>query len=85
MDSAIIVMRPNRDSVITPKVRAQMILMNQGLMMKGVRGCSHFLPMEAPYEVRDALSAFIARLVERFTLEEDADVSRSLYSRRRRA
>lgn len=81
----IIVLRPNRSSVITPKVRAQIILMNQALMMKGVRGTSHFLPMEAPYEVRDALSAFIARLVERFTLEEDSDVSRSLSVRRRRA
>ncbi len=81
----IIVLRPNRSSVISPKVRAQMILMNQALMMKGVRGTSHFLPMEAPYEVRDALSAFIARLVERFTLEEDAYVARSLSVRRRRA
>ena len=81
----IIVLRPNRSSVISPKVRAQIILMNQALMMKGVRGTSHFLPMEAPYEVRDALSAFIARLVERFTLEEDSDVSRSLSIRRRRA
>ncbi|KJS23982.1 MAG: alpha/beta hydrolase [Hyphomonadaceae bacterium BRH_c29] len=81
----IVVLRPNRDSVITPKVRAQIILMNQGLMMKGVRGTSHFLPMEAPYEVRDSLSAFIARLVERFTLEEDTDVARSLSFRRRRA
>jgi len=81
----IVVLRPNRASVISPKVRAQIILMNQALMMKGVRGTSHFLPMEAPYEVRDALSAFIARLVERFTLEEDSDVSRSLSIRRRRA
>ena len=81
----IIVLRPNRASVISPKVRAQIILMNQALMMRGVRGTSHFLPMEAPYEVRDALSAFIARLVERFTLEEDADVARSLSARRRRA
>ena len=81
----IVILRPNRNSVISPKVRAQIILMNQALMMKGVRGTSHFLPMEAPYEVRDALSAFIARLVERFTLEEDADVARSLTGRRRRA
>lgn len=81
----IIVLRPSRASVISDKVRAQIILMNQALMMKGVRGTSHFLPMEAPYEVRDALSSFIARLVERFTLEEDADVARSLSVRRRRA
>nr|WP_321359397.1 alpha/beta hydrolase [uncultured Hyphomonas sp.] len=81
----IVVLRPNRNSIISPKVRAQIILMNQALMMRGIRGTTHFLPMEAPYEVRDALSAFIARLVERFTLEEDSDVSRSLNNRRRRA
>ena len=81
----IVVLRPNRDSIISPKVRAKIILMNQALMMRGIRGTTHFLPMEAPYEVRDALSAFIARLVERFTLEEDSDVSRSLSNRRRRA
>ena len=41
--------------------------------------------MEAPYEIRDQLSAFIARLVERYTLEEDGLVLRNLRQRRRRA
>lgn len=81
----IVVLRPNKDSVISPKVRAKIILQNPSLMMRGVRGTSHFLPMEAPYEVRDPLSSFIARLVERFTLEEDATVERGLRQRRRRA
>ncbi|MFN7178112.1 alpha/beta fold hydrolase [Hyphomonas sp.] len=80
----IVVLRPNRDSVISDKVRAQIIQQNPSLMMRGIRGTSHFLPMEAPYEVRDQLSAFIARLVERFTLEEDGPVSRNLRQRRRR-
>ena len=66
-------------------MRAELIKLNPAMMMRGVRGVSHFLPMEAPYVVRDQLSAFIARLVEGFTLEEDADVSRSLKQRRRRA
>ena len=80
----ICILRPNRDSVISDKVRAELIKLNPAMMMKGVRGVSHFLPMEAPYEVRDQLSAFIARLVEHFTLEEDGQVSRSLTARRRR-
>ncbi|WP_341197762.1 alpha/beta hydrolase [Hyphomonas chukchiensis] len=80
----ITILRPNSDSVISGKVRAQLIQMYPNLMMKQVRGTSHFLPMEAPYEVRDQLSAFIARLVEGFTVEEDGPVSRSLYARRRR-
>ncbi|MEZ5953081.1 MAG: alpha/beta hydrolase [Hyphomonas sp.] len=81
----ITILRPNGSSVISPKVRAQIILLNQGLIMRGVRGVSHFLPMEAPYEVRDVLSAYIARLVERFTLEEDTHVARTLSAPRRRA
>ncbi|MGA1343565.1 MAG: alpha/beta fold hydrolase [Hyphomonas sp.] len=81
----IVILRPGRDSVISEKVRAEIIHQNPSLMMRGVRGTSHFLPMEAPYEVRDQLSAFIARLVERFTLEEDGPVARNLRQRRRRA
>jgi hypothetical protein len=80
----IVILRPNRDSVISDKVRAEIIQKNPSLMMRGIRGTSHFLPMEAPYEIRDQLSAFIARLVERYTLEEDGPVSRSLGTRRRR-
>jgi pimeloyl-ACP methyl ester carboxylesterase len=79
-----VILRPSRDSVISDKVRAELIKANPAMMMKTVRGVSHFLPMEAPYEVRDQLSAFIARLVERFTIEEDSDVARSLSSRRQR-
>jgi pimeloyl-ACP methyl ester carboxylesterase len=81
----IVILRPSRDSVISDKVRAEIIQQNPSLMMRGIRGTSHFLPMEAPYEVRDQLSAFIARLVERLTLEEDGPVSRNLRQRRRRA
>lgn len=80
----IVILRPSKDSVISEKVRAEIIRKNPSLMMRAVRGTSHFLPMEAPYEVRDQLSAFIARLVERFTLEEDGTVSRGLPQRRRR-
>ncbi|KCZ92891.1 alpha/beta fold hydrolase [Hyphomonas johnsonii] len=80
----ISVLRPNSDSVISGKVRAKLIQLNPNMVMKQVRGTSHFLPMEAPYEVRDQLSAFIARLVEGFTVEEDGPVVRSLYARRRR-
>jgi pimeloyl-ACP methyl ester carboxylesterase len=80
----ITILRPNAASVISGKVRAQLIQMNPSLMMKQVRGTTHFLPMEAPYEVRDQLSAFIARLYEGFTVGEDGPVARSLYARRRR-
>lgn len=80
----IVILRPNSHSVISGKVRAKLIQIHPNLMMKQIRGTSHFLPMEAPYEVRDQFSAFIARLVEGFTVEEDGPVVRSLYARRRR-
>lgn len=80
----MVILRPSRQSAINSKVRARLILSYPAMMMKAVRGTTHFLPMEAPYEVRDQLSAFIARLVERYTLEEDSFVERSLKSRRRR-
>lgn len=81
----VVILRPGRDSVISERVRAEIIQKNPSLMMRAIRGTSHFLPMEAPYEIRDQLSAFIARLVERYTLEEDGPVSRNLRQRRRRA
>lgn len=80
----IVILRPNRDSVISGEVRAQLIQLNPSMVMRPVRGATHFLPMEAPYEVRDQLSAFIARLVEGFTLEEDAQLARGLRSGGRR-
>jgi pimeloyl-ACP methyl ester carboxylesterase len=81
----IIVLRPNRSSVITPKVRAQIILMNQALMMKGVRGTSTSCRWKRPMKCAMRCLPSSRGLVERFTLEEDSHVSRSLSIRRRRA
>ncbi|MGH1421260.1 MAG: alpha/beta fold hydrolase [Hyphomonas sp.] len=80
----ITILRPNKNSVISGEVRAKLIQLNPSMIMKPVRGTTHFLAMEAPYEIRDQLSAFIARLVEGFTLEEDSFVPRSLKATRRR-
>ena len=80
----IAVLRPQNGSVITQKIRAQMILLNQNLVMKNVRGTTHFMPMEAPYEVRDQLSSYLARLVEGMAQGEDGVIARSLRERKRR-
>ncbi len=80
----IAVLRPQNGSVITQKIRAQMILLNQNLVMKNVRGTTHFMPMEAPYEVRDQLSSYLARLVEGMAQGEDGLIARSLRERKRR-
>ena len=46
--------------------------------VKVVRGTTHFLPMEAPYAVRDELSRFLSRMVEGFTPAEEGTVRRTL-------
>lgn len=47
-------------------------------VVETVRGTTHFLPMETPYAVRDALSDYISRHVEGFTQGEEGPVKRSL-------
>lgn len=80
-----LILRPERDSVMTGKTRGKLIQLNPNLIVKTVRGTTHFLPMEAPYAVRDELSAFLARLIEGFSMEEEGPVRRSLSSTRLRA
>jgi pimeloyl-ACP methyl ester carboxylesterase len=79
-----IILRPERNSVISGKERAKLIQLNPNLIVKSVRGTTHFLPMEAPYAVRDELSSFVARLIEGFSLEEEGSVRRSLKATRLR-
>ena len=78
------ILRPERNSVMTGKTRGQLIQLNPNLIVKTVRGTTHFLPMEAPYAVRDELSAFLARLIEGFSVEEEGLVKRSLKATRLR-
>ena len=43
-------------------------------------GTTHFLPMERPYVVRDAISEYLARFVEGFEVGEEGRVQRNLGS-----
>lgn len=43
-------------------------------------GTTHFLPMERPYVVRDAISEFLSRFVEGFAAGEEGRVQRNLAS-----
>ncbi len=43
-------------------------------------GTSHFIPMERPYVVRDAISEFLARFVEGFNVGDEGRVLRNLDS-----
>ena len=43
-------------------------------------GTSHFIPMERPYVVRDAISEFLAQYVEGFVRGDEGRVQRNLDS-----
>ena len=49
------------------------------LVLKERPNTTHFLPMEAPYEVRDELSTAIARLIEGFAAGDEGQMRRSLH------
>lgn len=74
----ILILRAEQGSVMTDRVAQRIQRKNPALVMKTHRGSTHFLPMEAPYEVRDQLSAFISRLVEGFSAGEEGPIPRTL-------
>lgn len=74
----ITILRAETGSVLTDKVVEKMVRKVPALILKRKRGASHFLPMEAPYDVRDALSSYLSRLFEGFTVAEEGPVRRSL-------
>ncbi|MEM6534781.1 MAG: alpha/beta hydrolase [Pseudomonadota bacterium] len=74
----ITVLRPERESVLTDKVADRLARKCSHLILKERTNTTHFLPMEAPYDVRDQLSEYIARLIEGFSEGEDGAVKRSL-------
>ncbi len=74
----ITVLRADQGSVLTDRVATRLLRRNPNIIMDRRRGTSHFLPMEAPYEVRDVLSAYLSRLVEGFSPEDEGAVKRTL-------
>jgi len=74
----ISILRPERESVLTDRVAARLMRKCPQLELKERANTTHFLPMEAPYDVRDQLSAFISTLIEGFAKDEHGPVKRSL-------
>ncbi len=71
-------LRAENGSVISDKNAGKIVRKLPAIVMKTKRGSSHFLPMEAPYDVRDVLSSYISRLVEGFSASEEGPVQRTL-------
>ncbi len=74
----ITILRPERRSVLSDKVADRLVRKCPHMVLKVRTNTSHFLPMEAPYDVRDQISEYIARLIEGFGEGEDGAVKRSL-------
>ena len=74
----MVVLKAAQGSVMTDDVAQRIMQKNPMAQMKIVRGTTHFLPMEAPYAVRDELSTYISRLIEGFSALEESAVKRSL-------
>ena len=74
----ISVLRPERESVLTDRVAARLLRKCPHLILKERANTTHFLPMEAPYDVRDELSSYISSLIEGFAQDEHGPVRRSL-------
>ncbi|MEM9738601.1 MAG: alpha/beta hydrolase [Pseudomonadota bacterium] len=74
----ITILRAETGSVLNDKVVERIVRRVPSLILKRKRGSSHFLPMEAPYDVRDALSSYLSRLIEGFTPAEEGLVRRTL-------
>ena len=76
----ITVLRPDRDSVLTDEVAIRLTKKCPHLVLKERVNTTHFLPMEAPYDVRDQLSTYISSLIEGLSEDEIGSVKRSLRS-----
>ncbi|MDJ0921462.1 MAG: alpha/beta hydrolase [Henriciella sp.] len=74
----ITILRPEHDSVITDQVAMGLNRKCPHLVLKERLNSTHFLPMEAPYDVRDQLSAYISSLIEGLSDDEVGTVKRSL-------
>ena len=77
----ITILRPDSDSVLTDEVAARIAKKCPHLILKERVNTTHFLPMEAPYDVRDELSSYISSLIEGIGESDVGPVKRSLRSR----
>ncbi|MEO0884276.1 MAG: alpha/beta hydrolase [Pseudomonadota bacterium] len=74
----ITILLAERDSVMSNACSHRIIERYPTAIVKTIRGTSHFLPMEAPYALREELSGYLSRLFEGFTAETEGPVRRSL-------
>jgi len=74
----LIILRPEKDAVLVVDEAKRVLRCYPQAVVKTIRGSSHFLPMEAPYTVRDEISGMISLLIEGFAMGDEGPVQRSL-------
>ncbi|MEO0982366.1 MAG: alpha/beta hydrolase [Pseudomonadota bacterium] len=74
----ISVLVADKGSVMTDKSIDRLARRVPHAKLRRVGGTTHFLPMEAPYAVRDEFSQYLSRLIEGFSMEEEGPVKRRL-------
>ncbi|MEL7453962.1 MAG: alpha/beta hydrolase [Pseudomonadota bacterium] len=72
------ILRAEKGSVMTDATAQRILRTYSDATVKTIRGTSHFLPMEAPYAVREELSAYLSRIIEGFGAADEGPVQRSL-------
>ena len=76
----IVLIRAEKNSTC-PKPSVQRFMKLQPYtVLQQPSGTSHFIPMERPYAIRDAISQFLARYVEGFEMGDEGRVQRNLDS-----
>lgn len=76
----LVVIRAEKGSTC-PRSSAQRLMRSQPFaVLIEPPGTTHFIPMERPYVVRDAISEFLSRYVEGFAAGEEGRVQRNLAS-----
>lgn len=77
----IVVIRAEKGSTCPPSSAARLLRSKPHAVILEPTGTSHFIPMERPYVVRDAISEFLAKFVEGFQMGDEGRVQRNLSSR----
>ncbi len=74
----LMILRAETGSVMSDASVRRLQKVYPSAAVRTCRGTSHFLPMEAPYTIRDTLSDYISRLVEGFSAGEEGSIRRTL-------
>lgn len=76
----IVLIRAEKNSTCPSSSVARFMKLKPMTVVMEPSGTSHFIPMERPYVVRDAISEFLARYVEGFERGDEGRVQRNLDS-----